>query len=307
MSGTADPRAPVAPASVSLSSAPPLAWARDLAQLTKPRLSSLVLFTTGGAMALAPVAVPPGRALITIGGTLLVVAGANALNCYLERDSDGLMARTALRPLPQGRLRPAVALAFGLVLSLSSVALLSLAGPPLAGLVAALALVLYVLVYTPMKRRSSLSVLVGAIPGALPPVIGWVGATGRLDLPALVLFAILFLWQVPHSLAIGIFRAEEYARAGLIVHSNEHGVPASRHQILLYSLGLAPSPLLLTLMGVAGWPTALAAAALGGALVWTAVEGWRQDGEARWARGFFRLTLIYMSGLMLAMVADLWL
>lgn len=279
----------------------------DLVSLTKPRLSSLVLFSAGGAMALAPVEVSATRALLGISGTMMVVAGANALNCYLERESDRGMTRTATRPLPQGRLHPSAALAFGLSLSLGAVALLSLTVPPLAGLLAAVALVLYVLVYTPMKRTSSLSVLVGAIPGAMPPVIGWVAATGRIDPPAFVLFGLLFLWQVPHSLAIGIFRADEYTRAGLVVHPVEYGIAATRLQMVIYSLGLFPTPLLLVFMGVAGLPTAVAGSAMGALLVYSAFEGWRTQGEARWASRYFRLTLVYMTVLMAAMVVDHWL
>lgn len=280
---------------------------RDILSLTKPRLSALVLFTAGGAMALAPVPVSGTRALLGIGGTMLVVAGANTLNCYLERETDRGMTRTASRPLPQGRMQPALALGVGLALSFVSIAVLSLTVPPLAGLLASIALLLYVLVYTPLKRTSSLSVLVGAVPGALPPVIGWVAATGSVDPPAFVLFGILFLWQVPHSLAIGIFRADDYTRAGLVVHPVEHGIESTRLQMLIYSLGLFPTPLLLVWMGVAGLPTAVAGSAMGALLVYTAFEGWRNQGEARWASRYFRLTLLYMTVLMSAMVLDHWL
>lgn len=293
------------PAAVALaaSQAAP-GFLQDLLSLTKPRLSSLVLFTAGGGLALAPVEVPATQALAGILGTTLVVGGANTLNCYLERDSDGNMARTATRPLPRRRLDPRVALVFGVLLSVVSVGLLTLATPPLAGLLAALALVLYVLVYTPLKRISSLSVLVGAIPGALPPVIGWVAATGRIDPPALVLFGVLFLWQVPHSLAIGIYREAEYTRAGLVVHTAEHGIAATRRQMLVYTMGLFPVPLLLVRLDVAGLPTAVAGSALGAILLYSAFEGWRQQGGARWARRFFFLTLLYMTGLFAALVVD---
>ncbi|MEC8423168.1 MAG: protoheme IX farnesyltransferase, partial [Myxococcota bacterium] len=171
---------------------------RDLFSLTKPRLSALVLVTAGGGLWLSGASLGWRHAVATVGGTLMVVGGANALNCYLERDSDAHMARTARRALPMGRLDPTVALVFGLVLSAVSIPLLTLTTTPLAGLLAAVALVSYVLVYTPLKRRSSISTLVGALPGALPPLIGWTAATGRLDAGGLVLFAVLFLWQIPH-------------------------------------------------------------------------------------------------------------
>lgn len=280
---------------------------RDLLSLTKPRLSSLVLFTAGGALSLAPVDVPARTALAAIVGTTLVVGGANVLNCYLERDSDGNMARTATRPLPRRRMDPRLALAFGVGISLASIAMLTALTPPLAGLLAATALVLYVLVYTPLKRVSSLSVLVGAVPGALPPVIGWVAATGTIDPPALVLFGVLFLWQVPHSLAISIYREGEYTRAGLVVHSAEHGIEATRRQMLIYSMGLFPVPLLLVHLGAAGLPTAVVGSALGAVLLASAFDGWRRHGGAAWARRFFFLTLIYMTGLFAALVVDHWL
>lgn len=279
---------------------------RDLLSLTKPRLSSLVLFTAGGGLALAPVDVPLTTMLAAIIGTTMVVGGANTLNCYLERDSDRDMARTADRPLPQRRLDHRIALGFGMGLSASSIALLTLMTTPLAGLIAAIALVLYVLVYTPMKRVSSLSVLVGAVPGALPPVIGWVAATGSVDAPALVLFGLMFLWQVPHSLAISIYRQQEYSQAGLVVHSAEHGLPSTRRQMLIYTMGLFPVPLLLVRLGVAGMPTAVAGSALGAVLLYKAFEGWRLRAGARWARKYFLLTLIYMTGLFGALVIDHW-
>ncbi len=280
--------------------------ARDLLALTKPRLSSLVLFTSGGGLALAPVDVPAGQALAAIVGTTMVVAGANVLNCYLERDSDKDMARTASRPLPAGRMDPRVALVFGVSLSVVSVTMLSVAATPLAGLLAAIALLLYVLVYTPMKRTSSLSVLVGAVSGALPPVIGWAAATGTIDTAAVVLFGILFLWQVPHTLAIGMYRQAQYTRAGLVVHAAEFGHAATRARMLLYTLGLFPLPLLLLKLGYAGLPTAVTGSAIGAVLVYQAAEGWFNEGGARWARRFFLTTLVYLTGIFAALVVDLW-
>lgn len=279
---------------------------RDLLSLTKPRLSSLVLFTAGGGLALAPTPVDWTTGLAAVAGTTMVVAGANVLNCYLERDSDLGMARTAVRPLPAGRLDPRIALAFGAALSVVSVAMLTALTPPLAGLLAAIALVLYVFVYTPMKRTTSLSVLVGAIPGALPPVIGWVAATGSIDPPALILFGLLFLWQVPHSLAIGMYRQQEYTRAGLVVHAEEHGPAASRRQMLLYTLGLFPLPLLLVHLGVAGMPTAVVGSALGAVLVYQALDGWKSRAGPKWARRYFLTTLVYMTGLFAVLVLDHW-
>ena len=218
---------------------------KDLMDLTKPRLSSLVLVTAGGGLWLSQIDVSLVQGLAAVLGTTFVVGGANALNCYLERDSDKLMARTAVRPLPAGRMNPKTALVFGLVLSLISVPTLTLLTTPLAGLLAAIALLIYVLVYTPLKRYSAVSTLIGAIPGAMPPLIGWTAASGRLDTGGLVLFFLLFLWQIPHSLAISIFRQKEYAQAGLWVFSNDYGLDSTRTHILIYTIPLIGIPAVL--------------------------------------------------------------
>lgn len=279
----------------------------DLVSLTKPRLSGLVLFTAGGGLWLAPVDVDLVTGIAAVLGTTLVVGGANALNCYLERDADLLMGRTRTRPLPAGRLSPQAGLAFGVVLSLVSVPLLTVLTTPLAGLLAALALLSYVVVYTPMKRRSSVSTLVGAFPGALPPLIGWTAATGSLDVGGLALFALLFLWQIPHSLAIGIYRGPEYAKAGLKVFPNEHGLPAARRQALLYTTPLVAVPLLLVHLDIGSWATLIAGATLGCWFFALALQGFRNQGDARWARRFFFASLIYLTGLFGALGVDsLW-
>jgi len=286
----------------------PVAVARDLVSLTKPRLSGLVLFTAGGGLGLAPESVDLVTGLAAVLGTTLVVGGANALNCYLERDTDQLMGRTRTRPLPAGRLSPSLALAFGVALSLVSVPLLTILTTPLAGMLAAIALVSYVFIYTPMKRTSSVSTLIGAVPGALPPLIGWTAATGTLDPGGLALFALLFLWQIPHSLAIGIYRGAEYDKAGLKVYPNEHGLPATRLQALLYTTPLVGVPLLLVQLQVGSWATLIAGATLGIWFFALALQGFRHDGDARWARRFFIASLIYLTGLFVALGVDgVWL
>lgn len=153
--------------------------------------------------------------LLTLFGTGLVAAGSATLNMLLERDTDALMHRTRGRPLPAGRLRPAEALWFGLLLTSAGLAVLALLVRPLAALVALLTWACYLFAYTPLKTRTSLATIVGAFPGALPPVIGWAAARGSLDAGAVVLFAILFLWQIPHFLAIAWIFREDYARGGL--------------------------------------------------------------------------------------------
>lgn len=276
----------------------------DLLSLTKPRLSALVWLTAGGGVWLAPGAVSGTRAALAIGGTILVVAGANALNNYLERESDRYMARTASRPLPSDRLPPGVALAMGLLLSVFSVGLLTLGTRPLAGLLAAIALVLYVVVYTPLKRRSSVSTLVGAIPGALPPLIGWASVTGRADMGGLALFAVLFLWQIPHSLAIGLYRQTEYEQAGLKVFPIDHGEEATRRQMVLYTFPLVPLPLVLVHLGIANAATLGLGSLLGFGFLYLVWRGYRDGSGVRWARQVFLYSLLYLNGLFAALAVD---
>ncbi|MGZ6126522.1 MAG: UbiA family prenyltransferase, partial [Myxococcales bacterium] len=171
------------------------ATASDLVQLAKPRITGLVVFTTAIGLWLAPHGLPPVTVAFTLVGTVLIVAAANVLNMYLERDSDAFMTRTMNRPLPAQRMEPGLALRFGLLLAAVSVPLLTFAVGALPGLLAAIALVSYVLLYTPMKRQTATALLVGAIPGAIPPLIGWTAATERVELPGVLLFAVMFLWR----------------------------------------------------------------------------------------------------------------
>src|SRR5690606_12849555 len=182
---------------------------RDLIALTKPRITLMVVITAAGGAYLSPARLEPFRMAILLLTMSMIVGGANALNCYLERDSDRFMARTASRPLPSGRLAPSWGLVVGLGLGLSSLPLPAYFVNGLTAVLDAVALVSYVAIYTPMKQASPTALLVGAVPGALPPLMGWTGATGSLDAPGFVLFGILFLWQIPHFLAISVFRQEE--------------------------------------------------------------------------------------------------
>ncbi|HEU4731012.1 MAG TPA: heme o synthase, partial [Kofleriaceae bacterium] len=205
----------------------------DLVALVKPRIMIMALVTTAGAMSLAPGVVPAGRALWLILGTALIVGSANTLNMWLEREIDCLMVRTRNRPLPQRRLDPRTALAFGAIqgaLSLPALAMVNLVTAAL-GLVA---LVTYVGVYTPMKQRSHWATWIGAIPGALPALMGWTAATGKIQPGGLAVFGVLFFWQIPHFHAIALYRQRDYDAAGLKTLSGTHGIAAARHQIVLY-------------------------------------------------------------------------
>ncbi|MSP59959.1 MAG: protoheme IX farnesyltransferase [Myxococcales bacterium] len=275
---------------------------RDLITLTKPRITLLVLITTAGGMWLAgrPSMV---RVILTLLGTALVVAGANTLNMYLERDIDGRMARTRDRPLPTRRLRPEVALAMGLALGAVAVPLLTLGVNRLTGLLAAISLILYVLVYTPLKQRSPIALLVGAIPGAMPPLMGWTATTGALEAPGLILFGILFFWQLPHFLAITLFRTDDYARAGFKILAAERGARVAKIHVVIYLAVLVPVSLLLVPVGVARTPYLVAAPVLGAALFAWGLLGLRKSAGEQWARRMFIGSLIYLTLLFGALVA----
>jgi len=278
--------------------------ARELVALTKPRITTLNLIATAAGFGLAPAGASAWVFAATMLGTALVVASANGLNCYLERDLDRAMARTRNRPLPAGRLSPTVGLVFSIGLALVGVPLLTFGINPLAGLLATSALVAYVFVYTPLKQRSSVALLVGAVPGAAPPLIGWAAATGRIELPGLALFALLFLWQVPHFLAITLYRKDEYARAGFKILPVERGEPATRRRLALYQAATVAASLALVPFAGAGPLYAAAAAVLGALSLAQAVRGLRAGADARWARSFFMATNLYLTVLMAALMVD---
>ncbi len=279
--------------------------ARDLITLTKPRITSMVAFTTFGGYWLAcgafGVQVRADVLLPLLGGTALVVAGANALNMYIERDADGLMERTRRRPLPAGRLAPEVALALGVFCSAISIPWITFGVNALTALLAAIALASYVGAYTPLKRRSPSALLVGAVPGAIPPLLGWSAARGTIDGPGLVLFAILFLWQVPHFLAIATFRQADYAKAGMRVFPVVHGERLTRHHVVRYLVALVLASLLLVPYGIGGDAYFVAALVLGLAFFGVGAWGLRQSAGKAWARALFYTSMLYLTGIFAAL------
>jgi heme o synthase len=278
--------------------------AADLVSLTKPRLSSLVLATTAGGMWLAPGQLSLSRALVTMLATAGTVGAANAFNCFIERDSDRFMARTRNRPLPTGRMDPAVALRFGLSLTAVSLPALWLAANLLTAVLGLVALLSYVLMYTPLKARTSAAMLVGAVPGALPPLMGWTAVTDQVDAGGYALFAILFLWQIPHFIAIALFRKEEYAAAGLTSLPLERGDESSRLQLLLYTVALVPTTLLPFQLGIAGLWYLAAALLLGAGFLGIAAWGFFKRLDKPWARQTFFFSLLYLTGLFAALMLD---
>jgi protoheme IX farnesyltransferase len=237
----------------------------DYWTLTKPEVNFLVLASTLAGFYLASRGpLNWHRLLHTLLGTLLVASGTGTLNQYLERKTDGSMRRTARRPLPAGRLSPRQAFWFGIILSVAGGAELWIAASPLASALAVLALGTYLLFYTPLKKKTPLCTLVGAFPGAMPPLIGWAAVRNNLSRGAWVLYAILFLWQFPHLLAIAWMYREDYARAGLqMLPRNDREGRATMRQILAYLTMLVPVSLVPAFYGQAGYAYLLGATILG--------------------------------------------
>jgi protoheme IX farnesyltransferase len=277
----------------------------DYAELAKPRIVLMVLVTALVGFYLGSESIPAYiRLLQMLVGTALAAAGTLALNQVIERDTDAKMERTRHRPLPDGRLQAREALCFGLLLTLAGLLYLSLAVNVLSAAVTAVIALTYLLCYTPMKLRSSLCVLVGAVPGALPPVIGWVAATGTLDTGAWVLFAIMFLWQVPHTLAIARLYRKDYARAGIqfLPVIDLDGASTNR-QIISHTAALLAVSLLPTLLGLAGPVYFIVAFILG---IGFLLSGIRLAFESTLpkARTLLLVSLIYLPMLLLVMALD---
>ena len=281
--------------------------ARSLAYvaLTKPDVSFLVVLTTLAGYALGAVGPLDWlRMTETVIGTTLVAAGTSALNHYLERDSDALMRRTASRPLPTGALAPAEALCFGAGLVVAGALELLLTTNALAAALAVLTSLLYLGIYTPLKTRTTAATLIGAFPGALPPVIGWAAARGSLGAGAYVLFAILFLWQVPHFHSISWMYREDYARAGIrMLPVVDRDGRKTFGQIVFCAMALIPVSLLASVTALAGVPYYFSALVVGLLLVkvclWASAR--KTNVRAKW---LMHATVVHLPLLLGLMVLD---
>ena len=281
------------------------ARARDFVALAKPRLNLLVVAST-----LVGYAMADGEALgmVRVAGLLLgtglVAGGASAFNQVMERDLDALMKRTRTRPMPDQRLQPVEGLLAAGAMTLAGLLLIVASSNVLAAAVALATLLSYVVVYTPLKRRSSFGTVIGAIPGALPPIIGWAAAENALPAQAWTLFGIMFLWQLPHFLAIAWMYREDYARAGFpMLPVLEPDGRSTGRQAVVYAAALVPLSLAPTLMGMAGVPYFAGALVLGIAFLWLTMRFafTRDNRDAR--RAFFG-SIIYLPLLWILMIAN---
>jgi heme o synthase len=269
----------------------------DYVQILKPRVMSLVVFTGVVGLLVAPGHLNPVLAAVAV-LCLAVGAGASgAINMWYDRDIDAVMRRTALRPLPAGRMLPGEALGFGVVLAVWAVAIMMLAVNLVAAELLGLTIAFYVFVYTIwLKRRTPHNIVIGGAAGALPPVVGWAAVTGDVGWGALALFAIIFFWTPPHFWALSLYRAQEYAKAGVPMLPVVAGARETKRQMLLYTLVLWPASLAPWWLGLAGPLYAAAAGALSLLFTLSSFRVWREEGARgdRAARRMFAFSLLYL-------------
>ncbi len=280
--------------------------ARDLIALTKPSIVRMCAITTAGGAWLAP-NFEWFTAVMGVLGASLSVASASAFNMVWERNSDPLMARTRNRPLAAGRLSPATAMIVASLLGVLSIAVLALGTNLLTAGLALFAIVSYVCVYTPLKYRTPLALFIGAIPGAMPPLLGWTSITGSIDAGGLALFLILLVWQMPHFIAITLFRKAEFANAGIRCVPVVRGDTNAKVQAVAWAASLIPVSLLPTIFGVTGLFYGVIAGVLGTAFFVGSVRGFVAEGDPRWARNLFIGSLVYLPALIVAMAVDVFL
>jgi len=277
---------------------------RDYLQLMKPRVMSLVVFSGFAALVVAPVQPHPLLSAVAILCIAIASGASGAINMWYDRDIDAVMPRTCKRPIPEGRVDPAEALAFGIVLAIGSVVIMGVALNWLAAGLLASAILFYVFVYTIwLKRRTPQNIVIGGAAGAFPPMIGWAAATGEVSLASVVLFAIVFVWTPPHFWALALFRSADYARAGVPMLPVVAGVPETTRQILLYTIATVALSLLPTPLGIAGWTYFAVAAALGGVFVAGALALRREPDEAN-AKRVFGFSVLYLFLLFALIVVD---
>ncbi len=279
----------------------------DIIDLTKPRLSLLVMMTVVVGTLIAPEKIHFFKAILSFFLVTLVVIGAAALNCYIEREADAKMIRTKDRPLPSKRMHPKMALWFGIILLVISIPSIMLFINQITAVLALLAAVLYLYAYTPMKKKSEMAVYLGAIPGALPPVMGWTAVTGKIDFMAVALFLILFIWQLPHFLAISLFHAKDYEAADIKVYPNrKSGLQITKIGIFFFTLLLFGAALLPSIFSQASTVYTRAAIILSTPFLVYSGRGFFLESdlakERKWAKNYFYGSLFYLPLLLSALI-----
>jgi protoheme IX farnesyltransferase len=279
---------------------------RDYVTLTKPRIISLLLVTTWAPMVIALRGWPNGWTLLwTMLGGYLMAGGANAINMYIDRDIDARMPRTALRPIPSGRMSPGHVLGFGMVLGAAAFALFWLLVNPLSAVLAMAGLLYYVFVYTRwLKRTSPQNIVIGGAAGAFPPLVGWAAATGEVSLTAVYLFLIVFFWTPPHFWALALVKQKDYGRVGVPMAPNVWGERETMRQMLFYTSLLVPVTLAPVAYGGLGFVYAAAAVLLGGWFLIGVVRVMRAANYTQPAWALYKSSLLYLALLFGAMVVD---
>jgi protoheme IX farnesyltransferase len=277
----------------------------DLLQLTKPRITSFVVLATAAGFFLgARGAVAPLLVLHTLLATALLSAAASALNQVIERHLDARMERTCDRPLPSGRLHPGAALCLGIASAAAGILELALAANVLAALLGALSLTSYLFAYTPLKRRTHHATLVGGLPGALPPVIGWAASSGEVNPGAVALFAVLFLWQLPHFLAIARLYRDDYARAGFpVLPVADPDGSATARAIVMNCLALLPAGLVPSYLGLTGPASSVGSLALGLGFLGFGIDAALRQGRGP-ARRLLLASLVYLPAIFILYIID---
>ncbi len=277
---------------------------RDFWLLLKPNVMSLVVFTAGVGLYLAPGTIHPVIAAIAI-LCITVAAGASAaINNAYDVDIDRVMVRTRKRPTASGRVSPADALTYGLTLAVFSIMVMGLAVNWMAAAILAATIAFYVLVYTMwLKRRTSQNIVIGGAAGALPPVVGWAAVTGDIGVMPIVLFAIIFFWTPPHFWALALYRTKDYADVNVPMLPVVAGAATTRRHILAYAAILLPVSLSPVMIGASGWFYGFTAMLLGAGFLFHALRLW-QDGTQRSATKTFRFSIAYLFGLFGALAAD---
>ncbi len=284
---------------------PSIAGVGDYIELMKPRVMSLVVFTALVGMLVAPGHVNPVIGLAALLAIAVGAGAAGALNMWYDADIDARMARTAARPIPRGRVTPGEAAGFGMALAIFSVATLGLLVDWLAALLLGFTIAFYVVVYTIwLKRSTPLNIVIGGAAGALPPIIGWAAATGGVTIEPVLLFLIIFFWTPPHFWALSLYRAEDYARAGIPMLPVVAGEEETRRQILIYTLILTPLGVAPWLFGYAGPTYGLAALAVGAVMIALALRVRAERHGHTASRQMFAFSILYLFLLFTMLLVD---